>query len=149
MCVCIRRECVLPRLSPSGPRSIRHSSICPYGENISRMSFSLHFLEIIPMNSFLSSTAAFSTKQHQTHLLCVKVNAIQHSTCTFAELQTASCSNVITIWMRNDSRRSLEGKERTRINFFCRPSSMLKESYRTLFNVFTMPHIWLLQTSNS
>lgn len=59
----------LPRLSPSGPLSIRHSSICPYGENISRMSFSLHFLEIIPINSFLSSTAVLSTTQHQTQLL--------------------------------------------------------------------------------
>lgn len=58
-----------PRLSPSGPRSIRHSSICPYGENISRMSFSLHFLEIIPINSFLSSTAVLNTTQHQTPLL--------------------------------------------------------------------------------
>lgn len=57
-----------PRLSPSGPRSIRHSSICPYGENISRMSFSLHFLEIIPINSFLSSTAVLNTMQHQTPL---------------------------------------------------------------------------------
>lgn len=46
-----------PRLSPSGPRNIRHSSICPNEENMTRMSFSVHFLEIIPINSFLSSTA--------------------------------------------------------------------------------------------
>lgn len=46
-----------PRLSPSGPRRIRHSSIWPNGENITRISFSLHFFETIPMNNFLSSTA--------------------------------------------------------------------------------------------
>ncbi len=46
-----------PRLSPSGPRSMRLSSIWPYGENMSLMSFSLHFFEIIPINSFLSSIA--------------------------------------------------------------------------------------------
>lgn len=47
----------LPRLKPSGPLSILHSSICPKDENITRMSFSLHFLDIIPIKSFLSSTA--------------------------------------------------------------------------------------------
>lgn len=47
----------LPRLRPSGPRNILHSSICPNGENMTRISFSLHFLEIIPINNFLSSTA--------------------------------------------------------------------------------------------
>lgn len=47
----------LPRLRPSGPRNILHSSICPKGENITRISFSLHFLDIIPINNFLSSTA--------------------------------------------------------------------------------------------
>lgn len=47
----------LPRLKPSGPRNILHSSICPKGENITRISFSLHFLDIIPINNFLSSTA--------------------------------------------------------------------------------------------
>lgn len=47
----------LPRLSPSGPRNILHSSICPKGENITRISFSLHFFDIIPINNFLSSTA--------------------------------------------------------------------------------------------
>lgn len=36
---------------------MRHSSIWPKGENMTRMSFSLHFLETIPMNSFRSSTA--------------------------------------------------------------------------------------------
>lgn len=46
-----------PRLRPSGPRNILHSSICPKGENITRISFSLHFLDIIPINNFLSSTA--------------------------------------------------------------------------------------------
>ena len=46
-----------PRLNPSGPLNIRHSSICPNEENMTRMSFSVHFLEIIPINSFLSSTA--------------------------------------------------------------------------------------------
>lgn len=48
---------VSPRLSPSGPLRIRHSSICPKAENMTRMSFSLHFLDTMPMNSFLSSTA--------------------------------------------------------------------------------------------
>ena len=91
MHVCIRRVYDLPRLSPSGPRSIRHSSICPYGENISRMSFSLHFLDIIPINSFLSSTAVVNITQHQTHLLCVKVNdAIQHSTCPYTMFHRVS-----------------------------------------------------------
>lgn len=47
----------LPRLRPSGPLNILHSSICPKGENITRISFSLHFLDIIPINNFLSSTA--------------------------------------------------------------------------------------------
>lgn len=46
-----------PRLSPSGPRRIRHSSIWPNGENITLISFSLHFFETIPMNNFRSSTA--------------------------------------------------------------------------------------------
>lgn len=65
-----RTGCALPRLSPSGPRSIRHSSICPYGENMSRMSFSLHFLEIIPINSFLSSTAIQHNTTSNTPALC-------------------------------------------------------------------------------
>lgn len=65
-----RTGCSLPRLSPSGPRSIRHSSICPYGENMSRMSFSLHFLEIIPINSFLSSTAIQHNTTSNTPALC-------------------------------------------------------------------------------
>lgn len=47
-----------PLLSPSGPLRIRHSSICPNAENMTRMSFSLHFFDTMPMNSFLSSTAA-------------------------------------------------------------------------------------------
>lgn len=46
-----------PLLSPSGPRRIRHSSICPNAENMTRMSFSLHFFDTMPMNNFLSSTA--------------------------------------------------------------------------------------------
>lgn len=54
ICASVR---VSPRLSPSGPLRIRHSSICPKGENMTRMSFSLHFLDTMPMNSFLSSTA--------------------------------------------------------------------------------------------
>lgn len=48
---------VSPRLSPSGPLKMRHSSICPKAENMTRMSFSLHFFDTMPMNSFLSSTA--------------------------------------------------------------------------------------------
>lgn len=52
--VCAR---VSPRLSPSGPLKMRHSSICPKGENMTRMSFSLHFFDTMPINSFLSSTA--------------------------------------------------------------------------------------------
>ncbi len=51
-----------PRLSPSGPLSMRLSSIWPYGENMSLMSFSLHFFEIIPINSFLSSIAEIQEK---------------------------------------------------------------------------------------
>lgn len=53
----VSKASCLPRLRPSGPRNILHSSICPKGENITRISFSLHFLDIIPINNFLSSTA--------------------------------------------------------------------------------------------
>lgn len=52
-----------PLLSPSGPRRIRHSSIWPNAENMTRMSFSLHFFDTMPMNSFLSSTAAEKKKK--------------------------------------------------------------------------------------
>ncbi len=48
-------ECTVrfsPRLSPSGPLKMRHSSICPKAENMTRMSFSLHFFDTMPMNSF-------------------------------------------------------------------------------------------------
>lgn len=48
----------LPLLWPSGPRSIRHSSICPKDENIILTSFSPYFFETMPTKSFLSSTAA-------------------------------------------------------------------------------------------
>lgn len=48
----------LPLLWPSGPRRIRHSSICPKDENIILTSFSPYFFETIPTKSFLSSTAA-------------------------------------------------------------------------------------------
>lgn len=69
-----------PRLSPSGPRRIRHSSICPYGENMSRMSFSLHFLEIMPMKSFLSSTAVQHNTTSYTPALCQGTGADSDST---------------------------------------------------------------------
>jgi len=60
----------LPRLSPSGPRNILHSSICPKGENITRISFSLHFFDIIPINNFLSSTAKKSKDKSITRQAC-------------------------------------------------------------------------------
>ena len=46
----------LPLLWPFCSRRTVHSSICPKGANIIRTSFSLHFLDSIPINSFLSST---------------------------------------------------------------------------------------------
>lgn len=70
-----------PRLSPSGPRRIRHSSIWPNGENITRISFSLHFFETIPMNNFLSSTARRQksgvSKGHFTFLLGIKALSLR------------------------------------------------------------------------
>lgn len=54
----------LPLLWPSGPRRIRHSSICPKDENIILTSFSPYFFETIPMKSFLSSTAALGWKEN-------------------------------------------------------------------------------------
>lgn len=51
-----------PRLVPSGPRKIRHSSICPKGENIIRTSFSPYFLDTMPIKSLRSSTAAEKTE---------------------------------------------------------------------------------------
>lgn len=54
-----------PLLRPSGPLRIRHSSICPNAENMTRMSFSLHFFDTMPMNNFLSSTAADDKKEEK------------------------------------------------------------------------------------
>lgn len=54
----------LPLLWPSGPRRIRHSSICPKDENIILTSFSPYFFETIPTKSFLSSTAVDGRKEN-------------------------------------------------------------------------------------
>lgn len=61
----------LPLLWPSGPRRIRHSSICPKDENIILTSFSPYFFETIPMKSFLSSTAAEGREEY-SHLVKLK-----------------------------------------------------------------------------
>ena len=60
----LRDNALSPLLSPSGPRRIRHSSICPKAENMTRTSFSLHFFDTMPMNNFLSSTAAQSEEEN-------------------------------------------------------------------------------------
>jgi len=86
----------LPLLWPSGPRRIRHSSICPKDKNIILISFSPYFFEIIPMKSFLSSTAAGGWKeaiQRNNHemMKAAVTSGVKSWTSLFPALSLSCC----------------------------------------------------------